>query len=50
MVEPEMAYVDFDGNLKVQEELITKIIKTVLKNRKHELSVLERDTTFLEKN
>ncbi|RQD67189.1 MAG: asparagine--tRNA ligase [Tindallia sp. MSAO_Bac2] len=49
MVEPEMAYVDFDGNLKVQEELITKIVKTVLKNRKHELSILERDTSVLEK-
>ncbi len=49
MVEPEMAFVDFDGNLEVQENLITHIVKTVLKNRKHELSVLERDTTFLQK-
>ena len=49
MIEPEMAYVDFEGNLAVQEEMVTYIVKRVLKKRKNELKRLERDTTSLEK-
>lgn len=48
MVEPEMAYVDFEGNLEVQEEFVSYIIDKVLKNRQIELSILERDTKKLE--
>ncbi|KAB3526750.1 asparagine--tRNA ligase [Alkaliphilus serpentinus] len=49
MIEPEMAYVDFEGNLKVQEEMVEYIIGRVLENRKIELKILQRDTTVLEK-
>ncbi|AOT68213.1 asparagine--tRNA ligase [Geosporobacter ferrireducens] len=48
MVEPEMAYVDFEGNLKIQEEMIAYIVKRVLENRKMELKTLERNTESLE--
>ncbi len=49
MLEPEMAYVDFEGNLKIQEEMITFAVKEVLSNCGEELQVIERDTTLLEK-
>ncbi len=48
MVEPEMAYVDFEGNLKIQEEMIEYIVKRVLENKKMELKALERNTESLE--
>ncbi|QZT32751.1 asparagine--tRNA ligase [Caldalkalibacillus thermarum TA2.A1] len=49
MVEPEMAFVDHEENLKIQEHFVTHIVQTVLKNCQRELEVLERDTTLLEK-
>ncbi|KAB3531026.1 asparagine--tRNA ligase [Alkaliphilus pronyensis] len=49
MVEPEMAYVGFEENLKVQEEMIEYIVKKVLDNKKIELKILGRDLTYLEK-
>lgn len=49
MLEPEMAFVDFEGNLKVQEELIEYIVSRVLENRKFELKVIGRDISKLEK-
>lgn len=48
MVEPEMSYVDFEGNLEVQQEMIQYIIEKVLENKKTELKILQRDTTALE--
>ncbi len=48
MIEPEMSYVDFEGNLEVQQEMIQYIIETVLENKKTELKILQRDTTALE--
>ncbi len=48
MVEPEMAWVDLDGNLKIQEELISYVIQRVLEERKNELEAVERDTGKLE--
>ena len=48
MVEPEMAWVDLDGNLKLQEELISYVIQRVLEERKNELATVERDTGKLE--
>ncbi|NLB74503.1 MAG: asparagine--tRNA ligase [Firmicutes bacterium] len=48
MVEPEMAWVDLDGNLKIQEELISYVIQRVLEERKNELATVERDTGKLE--
>lgn len=43
MLEPEMAFVGFDDNMQLQEELICHIVQRVLKNRQQELKLLERD-------
>jgi asparaginyl-tRNA synthetase len=49
MLEPEMAYVDLWGNLEVQEQMLTYVVKTVLAKHRQELvEVLERDITKLE--
>jgi asparaginyl-tRNA synthetase len=49
MVEPEMAYADLDDCMDLAERFVTYIVQTVLKRRKTELGVLERDTTQLER-
>ncbi|MEM2911819.1 MAG: asparagine--tRNA ligase [Candidatus Bathyarchaeia archaeon] len=49
MVEPEMAFCDFEDNLKLQEEMVTYIVKTVLEKRRRELETLKRDITPLKK-
>jgi len=49
MVEPEMAYCDLAKDMQVAEEFISHIVKSVLKNRKVELEIIERDTSKLEK-
>lgn len=48
MIEPEMAFVDHEGNLEVQEKLVTHVVQSVLKNCKPELKVLGRDISKLE--
>ncbi|MBP1961913.1 asparagine--tRNA ligase [Paenibacillus aceris] len=49
MIEPEMAFVDHAENLEVQEQFVSHIVQTVLKNCAQELETLERDTSKLEK-
>lgn len=49
MIEPEMAFVDHAENLEVQEQFVSYIVQTVLKNCTQELETLERDTSKLEK-
>jgi len=49
MLEPEIAYITFEENMRLQEDMITYVIKDVLKNRKDELDIIERDTSLLEK-
>ncbi|MCS7096211.1 MAG: asparagine--tRNA ligase [Nitrososphaerota archaeon] len=49
MVEPEMAFCGFEENLKLQEEMVTYIVKTVLDKRCRELEVLKRDIKPLRK-
>lgn len=49
MVEPEMAYWDWQDNMKLQEELVSYIVQRVLEKRKKELEILERDIKPLEK-
>jgi asparaginyl-tRNA synthetase len=49
MVEPEMAYVDLDGCMEVEEQFVSYIVQTVLQKRAAELEVLGRDTSRLEK-
>src|SRR5439155_24950416 len=44
MVEPEVAYMDLDGNMDLAEDFIVEIVKTVLAKHEPELkAVLERD-------
>ncbi|MCL7963990.1 MAG: asparagine--tRNA ligase [marine benthic group bacterium] len=44
MVEPEVAWLDSEGNMRLQEEFVTAIVGRVLERRLPELEVLERDT------
>lgn len=48
MIEPEMAFVDHEESLVIQENYVSYIAQSVLKNCKLELEVLGRDTTKLE--
>jgi asparaginyl-tRNA synthetase len=48
MVEPEMAFVELDESLCIQEEMVTYVVSHVLKNRTSELQALERDVSMLE--
>lgn len=48
MIEPEMAFMDHEDSLEVQEQYVTFIVKSVLENCKLELEVLERDISKLE--
>src|SRR5690606_9683279 len=49
MVEPEMAFVDSDGSMQLQEEFICHIVSRVLERRRAELEELGRDIGALEK-
>jgi asparaginyl-tRNA synthetase len=49
MIEPEMAFVDQEENLQVQEQFVAHIVQSVLANCSKELETLERDTSKLEK-
>ena len=49
MIEPEMAFVEFEENLEVQEQYVSHIVQSVLKNCQLELKTLGRDTEKLEK-
>ena len=48
MIEPEMAFVEFNENLEVQENYVSFIVQSVLENCKIELNTLGRDTSKLE--
>ncbi|NMD70349.1 asparagine--tRNA ligase [Bacillus sp. DNRA2] len=48
MIEPEMAFVEFEENLQVQEQYVSYIVQSVLKNCVVELKTLGRDTSKLE--
>ncbi len=47
-IEGEEAFVDFEGNMKIQEELVAYIVQYVLEHNTKELKELERDTSVLE--
>lgn len=49
MIEPEMAFMDHDESLEVQEQYVSFVVQSVLMNCKLELDTLERDTSKLEK-
>lgn len=48
MIEPEVAFLDVDGNMDLQEEYVCYIVQQVLQNRRKELEIIERDLSKLE--
>ncbi|MGX8177523.1 asparagine--tRNA ligase [Exiguobacterium artemiae] len=48
MMEPEMAFYDHEMNLEVQENYVSHLVQSALKNCRPELELLERDLTVLE--
>lgn len=48
MIEPEMAFVEHEESLEIQEQYVTFIAQSVLENCVLELQTLERDTAKLE--
>ncbi len=49
MIEPEVAYMDLNGDMELAEDFISYIVKRVLDNRRPELEKLERNTEALAK-
>src|SRR3990167_7628775 len=49
MMDAEMAFFDQTQNMDFQEKMVKRIVKDVLENCKEELTILERDTTILER-
>jgi asparaginyl-tRNA synthetase len=43
MVEPEVAWLDSEGNMRLQEEFVSAIVARVVERRSAELEILERD-------
>ncbi len=48
MIEPEVAYLEHDGNIALQQDFVAYLVGRALENRKAELDMLERDTGRLE--
>ena len=48
MVEPEVAWMDLDGDMALAESFVAFIVQRALETRKEELKVLERDVSKLE--
>jgi asparaginyl-tRNA synthetase len=49
MVEPEVAFMTLEEDMRLAEDLLSYVVSRVLESRANELKVLERDTKFLEK-
>lgn len=49
MVEPEIAFCDLEQLMEIEEQFVSYIVETTLKRRAHELALLERDTSALER-
>jgi asparaginyl-tRNA synthetase len=49
MVEPEVAFLDLDGDMDLAEDFLVFVVQNVLKNRRPELEILERDLSKLER-
>jgi asparaginyl-tRNA synthetase len=49
MMDAEMAYFDQAANMDVQERMVKRIVKDVLRDCQQELKILERDTTLLQR-
>src|SRR6185503_1184483 len=48
MVEPEVAFLDLEGDMELAENLVASIVAHVLTTRGDDLKVLERDVAKLE--
>jgi asparaginyl-tRNA synthetase len=48
MVEPEMAYASLDDVMDLAEDMVVFVVGRVLDKRRHELKVIERDTSRLD--
>jgi asparaginyl-tRNA synthetase len=48
MIEPEMAFVEHEESLDIQEAFVTHVVQSVLEHCPKELAVLERDISKLE--
>ncbi|MEE8392677.1 MAG: asparagine--tRNA ligase [Anaerolineae bacterium] len=49
MVEPEAAFCDLDQLMEIEEQFVSHIVQTCLRERTQELALLERDVSHLEK-
>jgi asparaginyl-tRNA synthetase len=49
MIEPEIAFCDLDGLMKIEEQFVTHIVQRVIRDRSAELRSLGRDLDRLEK-
>src|SRR5262249_32694985 len=49
MIEPEMAFVEHEENLRIQEQFVSHIVQTVVAHCRKELETLGRDISKLEK-
>lgn len=49
MLEAEAAYMDYEENMQLQEDMVVHVVKKVLANRREDLKALERDVAPLEK-
>jgi asparaginyl-tRNA synthetase len=48
IVEPEVAYYEHEDNLRLQEDVITHVVRTVLEKRRSDLELIGRDVRKLE--
>jgi asparaginyl-tRNA synthetase len=49
MVEPEVAFMDLDGDMRLAEDFVAFVVGRALEGRREDLKVLERDTAPLER-
>jgi asparaginyl-tRNA synthetase len=49
MVEPEIAFCDLDGLMEIEEQFVSYLVQRCLEECTHELAVLARDTTALQR-
>jgi asparaginyl-tRNA synthetase len=49
MIEPEVAWYDTHDNMRLQEDLVSTVVRRVIERRQAELQELERDVSKLEK-
>ena len=49
MVEPEVAFMDLEGDMDLAEDFLCEVVAAVLRDRRAELEIVERDLTVLER-